>query len=100
MRAGELCRNISAIPPGWAAVRYILPLAALWLFIALGIQQKSAEQKRGSYALSTMFFLNLMIGATAIFSTKMAAPLWLLAGFLNSPLLTASQKKEAPDEHP
>lgn len=70
----------------------------LWLFVSCYPAYESAEQRRFSHALCIFIFMNMMIGGTAIFSIKIAALLWLLAGhmkFVESP--RAASGKRSPN---
>jgi hypothetical protein len=51
-------------------------------YVAGILPQTTPEQRRCAYGLGLYFCANLLIGGTAIFSMKVAAPLWLLVGFL------------------
>lgn len=57
---------------------------AIWLYVALAIPFRSPEQRRCAWAVSLFLFLNLLVAGNAVFSMKIAAPLWLLAGFMRS----------------
>lgn len=59
----------------------IFGFLALYWFIAFAIPQSSPGRKRGAYALSLYFFFNLMIGGNAVYSMKVAAPLWFVVGY-------------------
>lgn len=59
----------------------VIGLLAFWLFTCLIVPQDNAANKRFAHSTSIYIFLNLMIGA-AIFSIKVAAPLWFMAGYL------------------
>lgn len=54
----------------------------LWLYITLIIPFHTVDQRRCAWATSLFFFANLMIGGNAVFSLKVAAAIWLLAGFM------------------
>jgi hypothetical protein len=56
---------------------------AYWLFVSFVMPQKTCAEKRCAYGLSVYIFVNLLIGGTAIFSIKVAAPLWLLIGYMS-----------------
>lgn len=60
----------------------IFGMVVYWLFVCLVIPQYNSAQRRCAYGLSTYTFINLLIGGTAIFSIKVAAPLWLLIGYM------------------
>ena len=55
---------------------------AFWLFASLLLRQRTIDEKRCAWAAALYFFINLLIGGTAVFSIKVAAPLWLLIGCL------------------
>jgi hypothetical protein len=55
---------------------------ALWLYIALIVPATSSDRKRCSWGIGIFFFLNLLIGGNAVYTVKIAAPLWLLAGYM------------------
>lgn len=58
---------------------------AIWLYVALAIPFRSPEQRRCAWSVSLFLFLNLLVAGNAVFSMKIAAPLWLLGGFMRSP---------------
>ena len=62
---------------------------AIWLYVALAIPFISPEQRRCAWAVSLFLFLNLLVAGNAVFSMKIAAPLWLLAGYMRSPTILA-----------
>ena len=69
---------------GYAYLIYaftVFGLIALWLFSALVVPQNTPEQKRYVHTANLFIFVNLLIGA-AILSIKVAAPLWIMAGFM------------------
>jgi len=73
---------------GYAYVAFsstVLGLFLLCFFITFIVPQNSPAQRRCGYALGLYFFLNLLVSGTAIFSIKVAAPLWLLVGMMSSP---------------
>lgn len=59
----------------------IFGLIAFWLFSCLIVPQSDENNKRFAHGSSLYIFLNLMIGA-AIFSIKVSAPFWFIAGYL------------------
>lgn len=58
----------------------IFSLVAFWLFVTLYPSGETPRQRRLAHALPVFLFLNLMIGATPIFTAKIAGLLWLLVG--------------------
>lgn len=62
----------------------VFGLLAFWLFCALAMPERTPEQRRCLIAANLYVFMNLMIGGTAIFSIKVAAPLWVLIGFMRT----------------
>jgi hypothetical protein len=60
----------------------IFGLLLFWLFVCLFPAGDTAEQRRFAHLLSVFLFVNMMIGGNAVFSIKVAALLWFLAGYL------------------
>lgn len=60
----------------------VFGLIFFWLFVCLFPAGKTAEQRRFAHLLSIFLFVNMMIGGNAVFSIKVAALLWFLAGYL------------------
>lgn len=60
----------------------IFGLIAIWLFFSLGQRATDTASKRCAWATAVYLFANMMIGGTAIFSMKVAAPLWMLVGYM------------------
>lgn len=56
-------------------------LVVYWLFVTLYPAGETAQQRRLGHALAIFLSLNLMIGATPVFSAKIAGLLWLLIGY-------------------
>jgi hypothetical protein len=52
----------------------------IWFLISFVLRQKSHVTKRAAYSVSLYFFLNMLIGGTAIYSIKVASLLWLIVG--------------------
>lgn len=72
---------------GYSYVLYSSSLVGaviLWLYVAMIVPFKSDAQKRCAWSIGVFFFMNLLVAGNAIFSMKVAAPLWLLAGFMRS----------------
>lgn len=59
----------------------VFGLIFFWLFTSLIVPQADAPGKRFSHATAIYIAVNLMVGA-AIFSIKVSAPLWFMAGYL------------------
>ncbi|SFB51035.1 hypothetical protein SAMN03159496_04502 [Rhizobium sp. NFR07] len=59
-------------------------LFALWMFISLSCPSPKVSSRVCGLAISLFFGINLLIGGTAVFSIKIAALLWLLAGSLQN----------------
>jgi hypothetical protein len=57
---------------------------AVWLYVALIVPATSSDRKRCGWGIGIFFFMNLLIGGNAMYTIKIAAPLWLLAGFMRS----------------
>lgn len=64
---------------GSASVVGAIALCCYFCFI---VPQVDKTTRRLAWALSVYVFFNMMIGGTAIFSIKIAAPLWLLVGHI------------------
>jgi hypothetical protein len=58
----------------------LLGLPLFWLFVTFYPSGITAPQRRLVHALAVFLFLNLMIGATPVFTAKIAGLLWLLVG--------------------
>ncbi|WP_337268126.1 hypothetical protein [Oryzifoliimicrobium ureilyticus] len=81
----ELDKATVYVDSGYVYITYgatIFGLILFWLFISLYPGGKTANQKRLGHAVCLFMFLNLMIGATSIFSMKTAGLVWLLINFL------------------
>ena len=59
----------------------IFGLIAFWLFVSLFPAGETPAQRRLAQALPIFLFFNLMIGATPVFTAKIAGLLWLLVGY-------------------
>lgn len=66
-----------------------LGLLAFWAFVSFFPAQRTKDERRAAWALAVYLFANMLVGGTAIFSAKVAPPLWLLIGNL---------RREARDE--
>ncbi len=81
---GQLGQAISYVQDsGYVYVIYALTLFGAilyWLYISLIVQANDAGARRYMYGLNMFIAINLLIGA-AVFTIKIAAPLWLLAGY-------------------
>ena len=83
---------------GYSYVLYsssIVGAIALWIYVALIVPFDSDAQKRCAWGIGIFFFMNLLVAGNAIFSMKVAAPMWLLAGFMRS--LSAVRNRVVPD---
>lgn len=79
----EIARAASFLDTGYGyliASTSLVGLILFWLYVSMIVPQRDAIQKRCAYALALYVFGNLLIGGTAIFAMKVAAPLWLLVG--------------------
>lgn len=63
----------------------VIGMVVYWLFVSFIVPQHTASQRRCANGLAMFIFINLLIGGTAVFSIKIAAPLWLLVGFMSQP---------------
>lgn len=52
----------------------------IWLLISFILRQEHPFTKRCAYAVGLYFFVNLLIGGTAVYSMKVASLLWLIIG--------------------
>jgi hypothetical protein len=75
----------------------IFGMVALWLFFSLAQPVTNSDSRRSAWATAIYLFANMMIGGTAIFSMKVAAPLWTLIGFMG--VLANSPKAKRTDEN-
>lgn len=74
----------SVADSGYSYIIYatsIFGLILYWLYGALIVRSDEASSKRCVFAINVFIALNLMIGA-AIFTIKVAAPIWIMMGFL------------------
>jgi hypothetical protein len=62
----------------------IFGLLLYWLYVSLILFPRTPEQARCAYSLAAFIFINLLIGGTAMFSIKIAAPLWVLVGYMTT----------------
>jgi len=76
----------------------VFGLIMLWLFFALILAGRRADQKRGSMMIALYLFLNLTVSGTSVFSIKTAALLWLLVGFIR--LRSTPETVAPPAEEP
>ncbi|SDF94930.1 putative polymerase [Sphingomonas carotinifaciens] len=75
------------VDSGYSYVLYSSSLAGailLWLYVGLVIPFRSPEQRRCAWATGVFLFVNLLIAGNAVFSTKVSAMMWLLAGFMRA----------------
>ncbi|WP_313524451.1 hypothetical protein [Shinella sp.] len=59
----------------------IFAMIAFWLFVSLYPAGDTPAQRRLAQALPIFLFFNLMIGATPVFTAKIAGLMWLLVGY-------------------
>jgi hypothetical protein len=59
----------------------VFAMIAFWLFVSFYPAGQTAAQRRLAQALPIFMFFNLMIGATPVFTAKIAGLLWLLVGY-------------------
>jgi putative polymerase len=81
---GDLSLVASAMDSGYIYLIFsqtAIGLIAFWLYTALIVPAVDAETKRFANGLGVFIAINLMIGA-GIFTIKVAAPLWFIAGHL------------------
>ena len=89
---------------GYAFLLYSMSLAGLvafWLMVSLILVTSGASQRRCALLIGLYIFCNLLIGATAVFTIKVASLLWLLVGFLRregmeSPAELVPESPDAP----
>jgi len=62
----------------------IFGLFILWTFMACYVPQKTVSQRRFGYAASLFCASSLLVAGQALFSIKIAALLWFLAGFMRA----------------
>lgn len=81
---GNLAGINSVADSGYSYLIYATTLFGLilyWLYISLIVRSDNAASKRFVFAMNVFITINLMIGA-AIFTIKVAAPMWLMLGYL------------------
>lgn len=73
----------------------IYGLLFFWLLLATALPGNTAPRRRCLFGLNLYMCSNLMIGGTAVFSIKIAAPLWMLIGYMNlrTPATAAAQNR-------
>ncbi len=75
----------------------VFGLIAFWLFTSLVVQSRNAGNKRFNNAMAIYIFMNLLTSG-AIFSIKVSAPLFLIAGYLSfKTSYEASAIKQRPE---
>lgn len=57
---------------------------AIYLFVALIVPQQLDMQRRAAFGISMLVFVSLLVAGNAIFSIKIAAAMWFLAGYMRS----------------
>lgn len=73
----------------------VFGLVFLWALLATALPADTAPRRRCLFGLNIYMCFNLMIGGTAVFSIKIAAPLWMLVGYMSvRPLWDARQAGE------
>jgi hypothetical protein len=85
MLGGHVARTEHLMDSGYGyaiASSTLFGLMIICGYVAAILPQATPDQKRCAYGVGFYFAVNLLIGGTAIFSMKVAAPLWLLVGFL------------------
>ncbi len=81
---GNLAGINSVADSGYSYVIYATTLFGLilyWLYVSLIVRSDEEGSKRYVFAVNVFITINLMIGA-AIFTIKVAAPMWLMLGYL------------------
>ena len=82
---GKALEAPSLVDSGYTYIIYassIFGLCVLWIFFATFAAGSDAVQKRCNMMLGIYLAVNLLIGATAVFTIKVAALLYLLVGFI------------------
>lgn len=82
---GTLASIYKTFDSGYAYVlmtQTIFGFMALWAFTSLVVPPSDASGKRFNSGINTYLFVNLLVGA-AVFSIKVSAPLWFIAGYLH-----------------
>lgn len=83
---GNLAGINDVADSGYSYIIYATTLFGLilyWLYVSLIVRADAAGSKRCVFALNVFITINLMIGA-AIFTIKVAAPMWVMMGYLYS----------------
>lgn len=91
---GNVEKTSTAGDSGYAYVIYsqtIFGLIYFWFFLAKILPSRTDVERRFAVATTIYIVSNLLVGA-AIFSIKVAAPLWLLGGYL----VAHTERKEVP----
>lgn len=76
-------RAASFADSGYVYIVYastIFGMIAFWLFVSLYPASETPAHRRLAHALPIFMFFNLMIGATPVFTAKVAGLTWLLLG--------------------
>jgi len=83
--AGNTSQTDQAADSGYAYLVYsqtIFGLIYFWYFLATIFPTQTDMEKRFAQGATLYIVCNLLIGGTGIFTTKVSAPLWLIAGYL------------------
>lgn len=81
---GSLDKIFRTMDSGYAYLimtQTIFGMIAFWLFVSLIVKPVDSARKRFNHGTALYIFVNLLIGG-AIFSVKVSAPLWFVAGYL------------------
>jgi hypothetical protein len=74
-------------------------MIAFWLFVSLYPAGKTPAQRRLAQALPIFMFFNLMIGATPVFTAKIAGLMWLLLGHARHQTSPRLETDQMPHPH-
>jgi hypothetical protein len=94
---GTMAETVRLWDAGYSYVilsQTIFGAIALWIFISFIVPPLDARNIRYNNSLAICIFFNLLIG-TAIFSIKVSAPLWIIAGFLYHEKYKKTEQVEA-----
>ncbi len=96
---GNIHKVSGTADSGYTYVIYsqtIIGLIYLWLFTSLITPQDEKPAKRLAHGITFFMFANLLIGSNS-FTIKLAAPLWVLAGFDRGRKMRAEIKADTSD---
>jgi hypothetical protein len=85
LTGGNLAQITKTADSGLAYLLFtqtIIGVLALWLFVGLVVPPVKRSYKRFSHGINLFIWVNLLTSA-AIFSIKISAPLWFIAGYLH-----------------